>query len=87
MEFENDDQKGNEDNNNKQDNMQIEDINQEENNLNQQNIDIKNKKDSFLKNKNYNITGIYQKETPNNYNYQNKEKLEEDLKRKIIEEE
>ena len=79
MEFENDDQKGNEDNNNKQDNMQIEDINQEENNLNQQNIDIKNKKDSFIKNKNYNITGIYQKETTDNYNFQNKEQLEQKL--------
>ena len=79
MEFENDEQKGNEDNNNKQDNMQIEDINQEENNLNQQNIDIKNKKDSFIKNKNYNITGIYQKETTDNYNFQNKEQLEQKL--------
>ncbi len=79
MEFENDDQKGNEDNNNKQDNMQIEDINQDKNNLNQQNIDIKNKKDSFIKNKNYNITGIYQKETTDNYNFQNKEQLEQKL--------
>ena len=79
MEFENDEQKGNEDNNNKQDNMQREDINQEENNLNQQNIDIKNKKDSFIKNKNYNITGIYQKETTDNYNFQNKEQLEQKL--------
>ncbi len=79
MEFENDEQKGNEDNNNKQDNMQIEDINQDKNNLNQQNIDIKNKKDSFIKNKNYNITGIYQKETTDNYNFQNKEQLEQKL--------
>ena len=64
----------------KQDHEEIDDSNEVDQNLNQQNNDIKNnKKDSFVKNKNYNITGIYQKETPNNYNYQNKEKLEEKL--------
>ena len=78
MEFENDNQKVTEHSNNKDD-VEKEEINIEDKNLNEQNNDINNKKDSLIKNKNYNITGIYQKETTKNYNYQNKEKLEEKL--------